>query len=204
MNDVEKARTKLLIGLFVDSHRPEKRYLSREQLQSEYFLTLDTPLFNSLAKELKDAGLVKTYPDRATYLVKMRSDAHASALSRILNALDAESFSVNWQGQRIGTDADSELSRELMKAIPDDWLLLTWAKDNPAPTTAPSPPTSQNISAARDVIMVGSNVHGSSIAGRHEGKSDSWARWGTIFGGIGALVAAAALAAAYYFWKYLP
>ncbi|WP_158258101.1 hypothetical protein [Sphingopyxis lindanitolerans] len=61
MNDVEKARNRLLIALFVDSHRPERRHLSREELQTEYFLTLDTPLFNSLAKELREAGLIKTY-----------------------------------------------------------------------------------------------------------------------------------------------
>ncbi|MHA4837201.1 hypothetical protein [Sphingopyxis sp. MSC1_008] len=198
MNDVEKARNKLLIALFVESHRPERRQLSREQLQSEYFLKMDTPLFNGLAKELRDAGLIKIYPDRATYVVRLRSDAHAAALGRILAAIDAESFNVNWQGQRIGTDADSELSRELLKAIPDGWLLLTWAKDDPAPTTPThSPLTSQHISAARDVIMVGGNVHHPADAGGDRG-SLGWTKWRTIFGGLGLIVAIAAIFVAEY------
>lgn len=128
MNDVDRARNRLLIGLFVDSHRPERRYLSREQLQAEYSLKLDTPLFNGLTEELRDAGLIKAYPDRATYFVRLRTDAHAAALGRILQALEADSFTVNWQGQRIGTDADDELSQELLTTIPEGWLLMTYAQ----------------------------------------------------------------------------
>jgi len=198
MNQLDVARNKLLIALFVDSHRPERRHLSREQLQTEYFLKLDTRLFNSLAKELRDGGLIKTYPDRATYLVRLRSDAHAAALSRILAAIDAESFSVNWQGQRIGTDAESELSKELLMAIPDGWLLMTYAKAKPTMAAASTPALAQQISAARDVIVIGGNVHDSTIAGSERDNSTGWTKWGTIFGGLGLLVAIAAIISEFY------
>src|SRR3546814_12182857 len=82
MNQVEIARAKLLIALFVDSHRPDKRSLSREQIESEYFTRLDTPLFNSLVTEFRRYGLVKAYPDRETYFVRLRTDANARSEER--------------------------------------------------------------------------------------------------------------------------
>src|SRR3546814_752615 len=164
MNQVEIARAKLLIALFVDSHRPDKRSLSREQIESEYFTRLDTPLFNSLVTEFRRSGLVKAYPDRATYFVRLRTDAHATALNHILNSLDAKTFDVNWQGQRIGTDADAELANELLAAIPDGWLLMTYEKNDPIAPKTPSAPS--QVTAGGDFIWVGGDVHQSSIAGR--------------------------------------
>ena len=80
--------------------------------------------------------------------------------------------------------------------IPDGWLLLTWAKDSPAPPPpGPPPQTSQNISAARDVIMVGRDVHHSAIVGSKDTGSLVWTKWGTIFAGLSLIVAIVAIIA---------
>jgi hypothetical protein len=200
VNNVELAEHRLLVSMFIDSHRPDRRSMSRQDFQTDYSTTVDTRLFNSIVTDLRRQGLVKTSPDAGSFFVRLHSDAYKSALSRILLALNADAFEVDWDTKRIFTDAD-ELDQDRLIPCPKLWVLITSEK---RATAASDPIATSSQVAGRDINHFYAPVAGPGVSNNQPVESNEswWTRWGTIFGGLGALLAAVAILATWYFWRY--
>lgn len=175
--------------------------MTRQDFQSDYHTDIDHRLFNSIVADLRKRSIIKAVPQGATYAIRLHSDSYKVALGKILDALNADTFEVDWATKHILTDAE-EQDQDGLIPFPDQWMLLTCdkkAKPAPSPHTRPS----ATQVAARDINHFYGAVHGGGIHNVPEGDGNGrWTRWGTIFGGISAVLAVAAIAAAWFFWRY--
>ena len=187
MNGLERTQHRVLVGMFIDIHRPERRYMTRQDFQSDYYTQVDTRLFNSLASNLRKEGVVKAIPQGGTFAIRLHSDAYATVLGRILEALSASTFEVDWQNKRIITDGGEQNTDGLIPC-PNHWMLLTCEKkDGLVPMIDVGPATKQ--AAGRDINNFYGTVHGGAIHNDVEtSANDWWTRWGTIFGGASVIV----------------
>jgi hypothetical protein len=203
VNSLELVEHRLLVSMLVDAHRPDRRYMTRQDLQSDYHTDVDTRLFNSIVADLRKQGIVKATPQGGTYAVRLHSDAYKVALARILATLKADVFDVDWQTKRIITDAEEQDHDGLVPCL-ENWMLLTCDKKAASASTTPAPATpSLTQTAARDVNNFYGSIHGHGVSNRVEKGGDGWwTRWGTIFGGVSALLAIGALVAAWFFWRF--
>jgi hypothetical protein len=75
---------------------------------------------------------------------------------------------------------------------------LAWIED-----LQPDPAPASSQIAGRDINQFFGPVHGHGVNQPVAGEGESWwSRWGTIFGGLSAILAVAAIIAAWYFWRY--
>ncbi len=199
MNSLELTEHRILVSMFIDAHRPERRYVTRQDFLTDYHTEADTRLFNSIAMDLRKQGLAKVVPDRGTYAIRLHGDAYKAALSRILDTLKADTFEVDWQTKRILTDAD-ESDHDSLIPCESGWMLLTCERKTSG-SAIPTPASSQI--AGRDINQFFGPVYGNGVNQPIAGEGESWwSRWGTIFGGLSAILAVAAIIAAWYFWRY--
>jgi hypothetical protein len=203
MNSLELAEHRLLVSMFVDAHRPDRRYLTQEDFQHDYQVDVDTRLFNSIVVDLRKQGIVKTSPQGGTYAVRLHGDGHKTALSRILKALDADTFEVDWQTKRISYDAE-ECGQDSLIPRPCHWMLLNSATKEAAKLSASaSPHYSASQIVGRDINHFYGDVVRQRVSNQNgKGGDGGWTKWGTIFGGLGVITAIAAIVAAWYFWRY--
>jgi hypothetical protein len=173
-------------------------------LLADYSTNVDIKLFNSIVSEFREENIVKVNSSEGTYAVRLRADAYANVLGRILTAVDADTFDVDWQTKRIMTDARKRGFEDVV-ACQNQWMLLTVESkgdDIPNRASAETPDLSTQI-AGRDINHFYGSVHGNGIENStSDARENWWARWGTIFGGIGVAVAVLAIAASWYFWRY--
>lgn len=149
MNAVEVAEHRLLVCMFIDAHRPERRYMSREVFRSEYHTDLDTRLFNSIITDLRTRELVKATPTLGSWAVRLHHTAYGAALTVILRNIEADTFEVDWGTKRIVTDSPVQNKDELFPCA-NGWMLLTVQKKGVvtpapvAPVQAPVPAVSSS------------------------------------------------------------
>ncbi|PZU70216.1 MAG: hypothetical protein DI554_00295 [Sphingobium sp.] len=175
MNSVELVEHQMITAMFIDSHRPDHRYMSRATF-AEYHVSVDQPLFRSIALDLKSQGITKTSMSDMGLLVRLHSDAHKNALNRILKNLGATTFSVDWDTKRILTDADKV--EDALFPCPENWMLASFAKPG-AKDSLPTTTVSDRI--GRDHLQTAAT----------EGP---WTKAGVIVG-ILALIATVAISA---------
>jgi hypothetical protein len=184
MNAVEAAEHRLLVSVFIDAHRPDRRWLSRQDLQTEYHTDLDTRLFNSIVVDLRRDSILKTAPVNGTYAARLHGDAYKRALATILRTLDADTFEVDWQTKRIVTDAEVADKDKLIPRA-NGWMLL------PINKTA-KPVTHEAVGCDATSPIAAPIARSESSSGR-EGP---WTKWGVIIAGLGLLVAVVGTAVA--------
>jgi len=134
MNSVELAEHRMLVAMFIDSHRPDRRYMTRQDF-ADYHVDLEHALFRSIVTDLKSQGVVKAVPNGATYSVRLHADAHKEALSRILANLDADTFEVDWSTKRITHDGQAGDHDKLIPC-PNSWMMLEFESERKPPVPA--------------------------------------------------------------------
>ncbi|UYY77749.1 hypothetical protein [Sphingomonas sp. R1] len=199
MNKVELAEHLLLVSMFIDSHRPDRRYMSRQDFEVDYNTSVDTRLFNSIVADLREQGLVKASPNAGSYFVRLHSNAYKIALQRILTSLDADVFEIDWETKRIVTDAEEWAQETLIPGL-KLWVLLSREKIK----SGGSVPIAQSSQVAgRDINHFYGAVAGPGVINKTgDSKESWWTRWSTVFGGLSALLAILAILATWYFWRY--
>lgn len=140
----------MLTAMFIDSHRPDRRYMTRQDF-ADYFVSVESVLYRGIVTDLRKQGIAKAQSDGATYRVRLHTEGHKAALARILKALSADTFSVDWQTKRILHDAQGGEIDSLIPT-PDGWMLLT---AEPKGKKAGSAPIAKMASTGQVAAKVG-------------------------------------------------
>lgn len=200
VTEFEQAEARLLTALFIDHHREARRMLSRPELETEYHIRVDGRQFEILAADLERREIVKAFRDKDGSSLILLDHGYRPALEIILRYLDADTFEVNYQGQRILHDGDA--GRDVPS--PSGWMLLGCEKKGVRPAKAAAPITA----AEGEPVIVGSSVSrdiitGGVASGPHAATHPSRPRMLTTAAEIAtvaaAILAVAAIGVAIYF-----
>lgn len=176
MNRLELTEHRILVALFIDSHRPERRYMTRDNVHTDYHTDVEMRLFNSIVTDLRKRSIAKATPQGGTYAVRLHSDGYKEALATILRSLDADTFDVDWQTKRIITDTEGDDLSALIPC-PNGWMVM---QADRLGKLASAP-----IVREDDHNVVAPTVFSTSASNRIEGP---WTKWGVIIAVVGVLV----------------
>lgn len=197
MSAFDIAEGRILIALFIAHHGERREILTWEEIEARYHTKVSKMQFEAIVGELERHGVAKVFRDKDGSGALLLDHGVRFAHDRILKFLDADIFDVNWQGERILTDAPEGTD----VPCPNGWMLLHTAKVEQkarrpaAPVESLAAPAPHGISAGRDVIMnVGSPGAQADASTRSGRQSESgWVKWQTILAAIGVVVAVFAI-----------
>lgn len=198
LNSVELAEHRLTVAMFLDMEKQADQWLDRDRLERDYNVKLTERLFASITGEMGGRGWAETWVEVEEGEEKsaafLKTEKHAKVLRRILDNLDAKTFEVDWQTKRIATDALSDDADNLIPC-PNGWMICQLERANPQPAQPRPPraatgaaPAGSTYTAARDI----NNFYGPATQNHHAPSGENWwAKWGTIAGIVGVLLAGA-------------
>lgn len=196
MNQVELAEHRLTVALFLDMEKQADQWLDRDRAESEYNVKLTERLFASIVHELESRGWAITWTDivggEERTAAMLNRQRHAQVLKRILEAIQADTFEVDWQTKRILTDAE-HLDSDRMMPCPNGWMLLFCERTKPK-EDGPSIQQREESQPQKDGFQLAAgginNFYGPATQNHGVQSSESsWTKWGTIAGIIGVLLA---------------
>ena len=176
MNSLELTEHRMLVAMVIDSHRPDRRYMSRKDF-AEYHVEVEPALFRSIVLDLREQGVAKAVPTLGSYAVRLHANGHKEALARILKALDADTFTVDWDTKRIMHDALADDHDSLVPS-PDMWMLMEMDSKRKPPAVVGEHHAGKNFLAHA--------AHAAAVSKSNEGP---WTKVGVIITALSLLAA---------------
>ena len=181
MSAFDVAEGRILIALFIDHHDERRKILRWEDIEARYHTKVSKMQFEAIVGELEQAGVVKVFRDKDGSGVLLLDHGIRFAHDKILQFLMADTFEVNWKGERIVTDAPEETDIP----SPNGWMLIKVDKDSEKESNRDAAPDVANRTKTGVEIM-------RTIVPSLSGES-GWVKWQTVLTAIGVIVAIIAI-----------
>ena len=133
----ERARSRALVALWLDSHRSRRRFLSRQELAADYGVVLPAEWMKAVASDLSRSGVARLYRDAGTPKLQLAKDAYSEGMTTALSLTGGTQIQADFNLKEIAGDG----------SFPDDfpggpgWKYFEFSADPPGDPPPPPPPS---------------------------------------------------------------